>query len=246
MATLNLDLTNVQPATGVQDPVPAGWYKMAMTASELKPTKDGSGQRLACEFTILEGQYQGRKVFEGFNLVNQNQDAVRIAYEQLAAIGTAVGILQIGQSEQLHNIPMDIKVKLTAAQMEMPPAGSPPGAAPTEKYAAKNEITAYRRAGMGGGAPAAAAPAFAPPPQAPAAPAAPAAAAPAPAWTPPAAAQPWAPPAGAAAPAAPAYAPAQAAPAPAAMQPPAAPTAPAVTGLPVAPPWMQQPGAPAA
>lgn len=235
MAILNLDLSNVQPSTGVQDPVPAGWYKAAMTASELKPTKDGSGERLACEYTILEGQFANRKLYDGFNIRNPSQDAMRIAYEQLAAVGTAVGVLQIGQSEQLHNIPMDVKVKLVAAQMEMPPAGSPPGAVPTEKYPPKNEIVAYRRAGTGGPAVAApAAPAFAPPPQAPAA--APAAAA----WTPPAAPQPWA---GAQqAPAAPA-APAPAAPAPAAMQPPAAPAAPAVTGLPVAPPWMAQPQA---
>lgn len=244
MATLNLDLSNVAPSTGAQDPVPAGWYKIAMTASALEPLKSGEpGNRLNVEYTILEGQFSGRKLYDGFNIQHSNQDTMRIAYEQLAAVGTAVGVLQIGQSEQLHNIPMDAKVKIKPATMELPPPGSPPGTPSTEKYAAANSITAYRRAGMGGGAAGApAAPQFAapvaPPPQAAQAPAA----APA-AWQPPAQAQPWAPPAQPAAQpqfAAPA-APAQAAqPAPPAQA--AAPAAaPAVTGLPATPPWMAQP-----
>jgi hypothetical protein len=269
MAIINLDLTNVEASTGGQDPVPSGWYKMAMVESELKPTSSGNGERLECVFTILEGSYANRKVYEGFNIKNPSQEAMDIAYRQLKSLGEAVGIIQIGDTVMLHNIPMEIKVKVEAAQMEQPPAGSPPGTPATEKYAAKNKIMAYRKIGSAplAGAVVAAAPAPVMPPPIPQA-----AAAPAGAWTPPPVAQPWqqqnpeapvgqpapvpqqfAPPPGAAAPIAPP--PAFAAPVAAVAQAPAAPVqqaapaAPAAgaTALPVQPPWMAQaPAAPAA
>lgn len=215
MAQLNFDARQVAPDQGQQDPVPAAWYNAVMDKSEMKPTKDGTGARLEMQFKIIDGQFANRKIFEGLNLQNSNPVAQEIAYKQLSAIAHAVNVLLVEDSQQLHNIPLKLKVGLKAA---------------TGQYEAKNEIKAYKNinevvtqpaaapgapAAFGAGAPAA----FGAPP--PAAFAPPAAGQP---WAPPAAGQPWAAPAPAAA--APLQAPVQA-PAPAAAAP-AQPWAPPV------------------
>jgi hypothetical protein len=241
MAQLNFDASTVVPDTGQQDPVPAGWYKVVIDKSEMKPTKDGTGMRLELAFKIIDGQFTNRKIFEGLNLQNSNPVAQEIAYKQLSAVAHAVNVLMVEDSQQLHNIPLQVKVKLKPAQGQ---------------YDAGNSIVAYKNinevvtaapvagAAAAFGAPAAPA-AFAPPPAAfappPIANAAPAG------WAPPAAAQPWAAPVQAAAPAAalapPAWA---AAPAPQAAAPQAAPAPVAAAPAPgagVTPPWATAPTA---
>lgn len=248
MAQLNFDASTVPPAAA-PEVIPAGWYNAQMTASEVKPTADGTGGFLACEFTIISGEHSGRKQFDRINLYNKNPVAVEIAYKTLSAICHAVGVIQVQDSQQLHGKPLQLKVSLR-------PAG--PGA-DGKMYEASNDVKGYKAidgasipmpGAPAGGAPAwavsgAPAPAAAPAAWAP--PAAPAPAAP-PAWTPPAAPQPaappqWAPPAAAAAPAPGAAAPAPAWTPPAAAAPaapaPAAP-APAAPAAGVPPPWANQ------
>ncbi len=227
MAQLNFDARQVKPDEGQQDPIPAAWYNAIMDQSEMKPTSDGNGMRLAVRFSIIDGPYVGRKVFEGLNLQNANAVAQEIAYKQLSAIAHAVNVLLVEDSSQLHNIPLKIKVTLVPA---------------SGQYAAKNDIKAYKNINeQVGGAAVGAAPAsspFGPPPGA----------APAmPAWVPPTAgAQPWAQPQAPAA--APAAAPAWAPPgAPAWAAAPAAPAAPAAApaapAAGVTPPWAAPAGA---
>jgi len=80
--------------------------------SEVKPTKDGTGQRLALRFIIMEGQYQNRLIFEGLNIVNKNTTAQGIALRQLQDLKDAVGLSNASQSEELHNRPLTIKVAI--------------------------------------------------------------------------------------------------------------------------------------
>lgn len=109
MAILNFDATEVEPAKGFE-PLPTGNYKAVITASEEKKTKAGTGSYLAITFEILEGDCKGRKVWTNLNIDNPNQDAVRIAYEQLSAICHAVGVLKPKDSTQLHDLPLNIYV----------------------------------------------------------------------------------------------------------------------------------------
>lgn len=268
-AVLNFDASQIAPDTGTQDALPAGWYDVVMEASEMKPTKDNSGAYLECKLNVIAPQnFQGKKIYTRLNLRNANPTAQEIGYKQLSAICHAVGVLQVADSAQLHNIPFKVKLKLRPAEGQ---------------YEASNEVTAFKNINEQVGAPAVAgfpAPAapMAPPafaaPQAPMAPAAPAAAQ----WQQPQAPQPWQQPQAPAAAApqmpaqqpAPAQAPAQFAPpawnqqqAPAQqpmqqpMQPPMQPQAPMQQQAPApmqqpavaqaqaaVPPWMQ--GAPAA
>lgn len=226
MAQLNFDASQVAPSEALEA-IPAGWYNAQMTASEMKPTSDGTGAYLQAEFTVLSGDYAGRKLFDRINLQNKNPVAVEIGYKTLSAICHAVGVIQVQDSQQLHGRPLQLKVSLRAAG---------PGA-DGKHYEASNEVKGYK--GMdGAGVPMAGAPAGGAPSWAPQAPAQQAA----PQYAPPAAPAPqqWAPPAQPAA-AAPQQwqqpAPqAPQAPAPQQWAPPAQQAAPT-------PPWQGQPAA---
>lgn len=243
MAQLGIDVTNVE-ASVPRDPIPVpGWYKCVITSSEVVPSKTDpeNGRRLNFGFQVVEGPYAKRTFFTGLNVRNANPVAQEIAMKDLSAIGHAVGVTVINDSEQLHNIPLWVKIKFV-------PAVAPTESAPNG-YEAKNEVTGYKnqnekvdapvaaQAGPTPGAAMSAAPAFVPP-----ATATPAAAAP---WQPPAGTQAWQAPAQTPAPVAtpapaPLQAPATATPAPVAQVP--APVAVPVTavdpttGLAI-PPW---------
>lgn len=233
MAQLNFDASQVAPSEALEA-IPAGWYNAQMTASEMKPTADGTGAYLQAEFTVLSGDYAGRKLFDRINLRNKNPVAVEIGYKTLSAICHAVGVIQVQDSQQLHGRPLQLKVSLRAAG---------PGA-DGKHYEASNEVKGYK-AMDGAGVPMAGAPAGGAPSWAPQAPAQQAA----PQYAPPAAPAPqqWAPPAQPAA-AAPQQwqqpAPqASQAPAPQQWAPPAQQAAPAPQQAAPTPPWQGQPAA---
>jgi hypothetical protein len=112
MANLNgFNATEVEPATTFE-PLPAGRYLAAITESEMKPTKSGSGSYLQLTFTVVEGEYKNRVLWARLNLNNPNATAVKIARGELSAICRAVGVLQPRDSVDLHNLPLVITVKL--------------------------------------------------------------------------------------------------------------------------------------
>ena len=87
-------------------PLPAGDYVVAMVESEVKSTKDGSGQYLNCKFEVIDGQYKGRYLFTLLNLWNANPQAVSIAKRELATIGKACGVLSATDSAEFHGRPL--------------------------------------------------------------------------------------------------------------------------------------------
>ncbi len=116
MADLNgFDARTVEP-TADFEPIPAGKYLAAITDSEMKPTKSGTGSYLQLTFTILEGEYKNRVLWARLNLNNPNATAVKIARSELSAICRAVGVMQPKDSVELHNLPLLITVKLKKRQ----------------------------------------------------------------------------------------------------------------------------------
>jgi hypothetical protein len=101
----------VEPTTPFE-PIPAGRYLAAVTASEMKPVKSGSGSYLELTFTVLEGEYKNRVLWARLNLNNPNPTAVKIARSELSALCRTVGVMQPKDSVELHNIPLLITVKL--------------------------------------------------------------------------------------------------------------------------------------
>ncbi len=110
MASLNgFNANEVDPIVGF-DPVPEDKYIAIITASETKPTKNGSGSYLELTFDIIDGKYTGRKVWARLNLDNPNSTAVKMARGELSAICRAVGVPQPQDSVQLHSLPLVITV----------------------------------------------------------------------------------------------------------------------------------------
>lgn len=139
----NFDATAVAPKTDFEI-IPPGDYPVMIVNSEMKPTKDGTGQYLWLELDVIDGEFAGRKLWDRLNLVNKNAKAAEIAERTLSAICHAVGVMNVSDSEQLHGKAMLAKVKVKPAE---------------GNYQAANEISTY--AAMPGYAPAAK-PAFRP------------------------------------------------------------------------------------
>lgn len=90
--------------------LPEGQYVVIATASEMKPTKSGTGAYLQFTFEVLDGPCKGRKLWARLNLQNPNQTAVDIAQRELGAICRAVGVIKPNDSSELHNRPLMVTV----------------------------------------------------------------------------------------------------------------------------------------
>jgi hypothetical protein len=115
------------------EPIPledCGWFEAELTKSELKTTKDKKGKYLSFCFKILEGDHEGRMIWTNLNIVNKNETAVKIAQGDLKAICEGVGFEgELEDTEDLHNIPLAIKVSYKDE---------------TSQWPAKNEIKGYK------------------------------------------------------------------------------------------------------
>jgi len=112
MANLNgFNANEVEPSQDFE-PIPSGRYMATITESEMKPTKNGGGQYLQLTFQILEGPHKGRNVWARLNLHNPNATAVQIAKQELSAICRSVGVLTPRDSAELHNLPLQINVRV--------------------------------------------------------------------------------------------------------------------------------------
>jgi len=131
----------IEPATSYE-PIPADWYKAVITETEEKPTKAQTGSYLQLTIEVIEGHYQGRRVFERLNLKNPNSVAVEIAQRSLSSICRSIGVNNPQNSEELMDKPLMIKVAVKPAQGE---------------YGASNEIKGYDAVGGATTAPAPAA-----------------------------------------------------------------------------------------
>lgn len=111
MASLGgFNAQEVEPSTGF-DPIPVGDYVAIISNSEEKTTKAGDGSYVKLEFTILEGKYEGRKLWENLNLNNRSEEVVKIARATLSSICRALSILRpVQDSIELHDQPLIIKV----------------------------------------------------------------------------------------------------------------------------------------
>ena len=109
MAQLNFNASEIE--TSSHDPIPAGNYEAVVAASEMRPVKSGNGMGINLTFEIVsEGPAKGRKVWTWINYQHPKAEAQRIGQEELARLCKAVGIANLTDTEQLHNIPLIISV----------------------------------------------------------------------------------------------------------------------------------------
>ena len=125
----SFDANTVEPADF--SALPAGDYSVLISSSEWKPAKSG-GQYLALTLQVLEGAHAGRFLWHNLNLNHSNAQASEIAQRELSAICRAVGRFQINDSEELHNIPLTVKVAYIP---------------PKDQWPEKNQIKQWKPAG---------------------------------------------------------------------------------------------------
>ena len=132
MATLSgFDASKVEPS-GDFTPIPAGKYLAIMYESAMKPTKSGDGEFLECKFRVCDGSQKGKTLISRLNLKNRSDQACQIAASELSAICRSVGVLKPNDSADLHNVPLELTVAVTAQN---------------EKGQCYNEIKAYSKRG---------------------------------------------------------------------------------------------------
>ena len=156
MALINFQADPTMP-TNNYELLPKGDYLCMAIASELKPNSKRTGDYLQITFEVLDGPCKGRKIWDRLNIRNANKTAEKIAMEALNALCMATGVLHLQDSDQLHNLPVVLKVDIEAGR---------------DGYDDQNRVKGYVAAGNGGVTRAAASPAQQPQPQAAAAPAA--------------------------------------------------------------------------
>lgn len=119
---------DVDPGTTFEI-IPEGWYAAELVKSDYKETKAGDGHYIALQFRILDGEHKGRMIFTNLNIDNKNPAAVEIAERNFSQLCHAVNVPVVQDTEQLHDIPLQVKVGITPAQ---------------GGYEARNDIKGYK------------------------------------------------------------------------------------------------------
>lgn len=120
------DSTQVEPTNN--DVMPAGMYTAKIVNSEVLQNKNNQGQHIKLDLMIIDGEFANWHVWDLLNVWHPNPKAAQIAQGTLSAICRAVGVAQIVDTNQLHNLPMQIKV--TVKQ--------------DPQYGDKNEVRGYK------------------------------------------------------------------------------------------------------
>jgi len=155
MANFNFNAASVEPMQQRSyAPLPNGDYDMMIVKSDIKPTKAGNGHYLELEMQVIAGEHSGHRHWERLNIDNPNKQAEDIAKAALAALCFAVGVEDMTDTVQLHDIAFIAHVEIDRKEPD------------------RNRIVGYVNSSLGAAAPAAK-------PAAPAPAARPAAAAPA-------------------------------------------------------------------
>lgn len=121
------------------EPLPAGKYEAMIVNSEVKDTKAGNMRQLVLTWRVTSGDHENRVFFDRINIPHPQyspgslpenlQTALRIGKGGLDTLCRAVGLTgKLTSSEQLHNTPVSVKLKVTPAK---------------DGYEAGNAVTLY-------------------------------------------------------------------------------------------------------
>lgn len=121
-----LDLTEDKESSF--SPVPAGIYNLIVTDAEETVTKN-MDKRIKLTFSVADGEFAGRKIFEGYQLTG-NQKAVEIGRGQLKALWRCAGHSDfvIQDVSQFINLEIAASVKIKS----------------DETYGDKNTISSFK------------------------------------------------------------------------------------------------------
>ena len=101
MAQLGFQANQYQPADDFS-PMPASEYVTMMTEANVENTSKG-GSMVKITYTVMEGEFQGRKIWSQHNIVNRSTKAEEIGRREISRIAHAVGQPALTDTEQLIN-----------------------------------------------------------------------------------------------------------------------------------------------
>ena len=101
MAQLGFQANQYQPTDDFA-PLPAGEYTTMMTEANVENTVKG-GAMVKITYTVIEGEYQGRKIWSQHNIVNHSPQAEEIGRREISRIAHAIGHSALTDTEQLLN-----------------------------------------------------------------------------------------------------------------------------------------------
>ena len=134
MAQFSFDTNSAPKRENNYELLPAGWYTAQVTESELVALKSGQGQALKLTFEVLTDGYRNRKVWARLNVRHSGSaQAEQIAQQQLRELCESVGIVRMQDTVELHNKPVQIKVKIRKDD--------------TGQYEDQNEVTGFKPVG---------------------------------------------------------------------------------------------------
>lgn len=116
MARLNFNTGSVEKRENSYELLPPGWYIAQVSESDIVPLNSGNGQALKMTFDILSEQGRGRKVWARLNIQHTNPKAETIAQQQLRELCDSIGIVQMQDTVELHNKPVQIRVKIRKSE----------------------------------------------------------------------------------------------------------------------------------
>jgi hypothetical protein len=111
------------------DLVPAGLYAATIQKVDLRPTKDGTGQRMNIQLGINGPTCAGRVVFAGLNIRNTNPKTEEIARRDLKSIRDSLGLARVNEVDELVGRSLLIKVICRPA---------------SDGYEASNDVRGYK------------------------------------------------------------------------------------------------------
>jgi Protein of unknown function (DUF669) len=103
------DPSAVEPADTFE-PLPAGNYPVEVIESTVDDTKNGLGRLLKVTLRVIDGEYEGRRIWGHITIRHQNEVAQRIGQQLLGALCNAAGAGPIEDTEDLHGIPVTAKI----------------------------------------------------------------------------------------------------------------------------------------
>lgn len=157
------DARQIAPDSG-SDPIPAGVYNVEITDTGIRNFKDAAaGWGFNVEFTVLDGVYQGKKVYNLYSVGHKiNPETVRIANSQISALCWVTGIFNlVGQGEAIRKARLKIDVTNDGTRNNLKgvmdingnkPAKTGHGNAPATPVATAAPTPAGAPAGWGSGA----------------------------------------------------------------------------------------------
>ena len=83
-----------EEGTPARDLLPAGKYKGEITTARVGPTKNGRGQAVTLTWTIVEGDYEKRLIWQSILIQHDSEDAQRFGRQKFKDVAIACGITE--------------------------------------------------------------------------------------------------------------------------------------------------------